>query len=139
TPRRAIAAAANPTASEYRTGRGQSGTRRRLMSVRCTGVARRDCDRIFWRDNTNNDETVKQVPPSPTKGNALQGARPPRKRAPGRRRGRGRAVASFAFRYSGLTCPTVGATVVFNRINGQAPPDHLRLPDERIRLRARGR
>src|SRR5499426_777108 len=47
------------------------------------------------------------------------------------------AAAGFAFRYSGLTCPTVGATVDFNRINGQAPPDHLRLPDERVRLRAR--
>src|SRR4029450_670655 len=40
TARRAIADAANPTAREYRTGHGQSGTRTRLMSLSCTGVAR---------------------------------------------------------------------------------------------------
>ena len=49
-----------------------------------------------------------------------------------------------------LTCPGADATVSPEQLcgiilrdcfrsDGQAPPDHLRLPDERVRLRARGR
>ena len=44
---------------------------------------------------------------------------------------------------AGLTCPRPGATVEstqtrdFPDTHGQAPPDHVRLPDERVRLRAR--